>query len=57
MHLYIVRHGQTLANVERLIAGHHDFPLTEMGIDDSVRTGQSLNGTIFNKVKLLIIIT
>ena len=52
LHIRIVRHGQTHANVERLIQGHQDFPLTEIGVNNSVRTGQSLLGITFDQVTL-----
>ena len=29
--LYIVRHGQSVANLEERFAGHSDFPLTDLG--------------------------
>lgn len=29
--LYIVRHGQTIANAERRFQGHKDYPLSELG--------------------------
>ena len=28
---YVVRHGETEANVSRILQGHNDFPLTEEG--------------------------
>ena len=31
MRLYLVRHGQTVANAERRFQGHKDFPLSEIG--------------------------
>ena len=53
MNLYIVRHGQTEANVERLIQGHKDFPLTDLGISQSISTGKLLKGTSFDKVQFI----
>lgn len=34
--LVIVRHGQTIANLEKVIQGHCDTPLTELGLNQAV---------------------
>lgn len=39
----LVRHGQSLANVEGLLAGHLDSPLTEDGREQARRVAQALS--------------
>lgn len=38
--LYLVRHGQTELNVEGLLQGRHDSPLTELGRAQAERVGR-----------------
>ena len=38
--LILIRHGQSRANVEGVFAGHKDFPLTEIGIQQAERTAE-----------------
>ncbi len=40
--LYLVRHGQTVWNVERRIQGHQDSPLSPEGREQAVRLGYIL---------------
>ena len=35
--LYLMRHGQTEFNVRKLVQGHCDAPLTELGIEQARR--------------------
>ena len=39
--LYIVRHGQTVANVQQRYAGQSETPLTEQGMQDAKAAGQA----------------
>ncbi len=39
-HLYFVRHGQTIWNVENKICGATDIELTEFGHEQAVKTGE-----------------
>ena len=39
-HLYFVRHGQTIWNVENKICGATDIALTEFGHEQAVETGR-----------------
>jgi probable phosphoglycerate mutase len=41
-HLYFVRHGQTVWNVENKICGSTDSPLTELGHRQAVETGEEI---------------
>jgi probable phosphoglycerate mutase len=41
-HLYFVRHGQTVWNVENKICGATDSPLTEMGHQQAEETGREI---------------
>lgn len=41
-HLYFVRHGQTVWNVENKICGATDIPLTELGHQQAVDTGRAM---------------
>ena len=40
MIIYLVRHGQSVANVEQRTAGHLDTPLTQEGKEQAKRLGQ-----------------
>jgi len=40
--LYFIRHGQTVWNVERRVAGATDVPLTELGHEQALETGRQL---------------
>jgi broad specificity phosphatase PhoE len=40
--LYLVRHGETAWNREGRVQGHHDSPLTERGIAQARRVGETL---------------
>ena len=40
--LYIVRHGQTIWNLEGRLQGHFDAPLTELGKDQAAHAGDKL---------------
>lgn len=41
-HIYFVRHGQTVWNVENKICGATDIALTPLGHEQAVRTGRKL---------------
>ncbi len=38
--IYIVRHGETEANRKRILQGHSDFPLTEIGVREAKEFGK-----------------
>lgn len=40
--LYLVRHGQTIFNLKRIIQGWSDSPLTQLGCDQATRAGMFL---------------
>ncbi|MBE6041639.1 MAG: histidine phosphatase family protein [Clostridiales bacterium] len=40
--LYIVRHGETAKNKQKLLQGRSDFPLNEKGRDQAAQVGQML---------------
>jgi Fructose-2,6-bisphosphatase len=40
MDLIIVRHGQSVADIERRMEGRTDFPLTELGIDQARKASE-----------------
>ena len=42
MKIYLIRHGESKANVERLFVGNGDVPLTERGLAQARRTAQEL---------------
>ena len=48
--LYVVRHGQTCANVKGVLQGHQDSPLTALGVQSSASTGIALKDVTFNEV-------
>ena len=41
-HLYFIRHGETVWNVENKICGATDIPLTELGHKQAVETGHRI---------------
>ena len=41
-HLYFVRHGQTVWNVENKICGATDIELTDMGHEQAIKTGEEI---------------
>ncbi len=48
--LYIVRHGETEANVKQLLQGHHDTPLTELGIFQAKKLAEDFKDIDFKAV-------
>ena len=40
--LYLVRHGQTIFNLKRIIQGWSDSPLTQLGCGQAARAGMFL---------------
>lgn len=47
---YIIRHGQTEWNVKKLMQGHKDSPLTEIGIDIAKQHAKNLENIQFDAV-------
>lgn len=47
---YIVRHGETVFNVERITQGHSDSPLTEAGMRQAKLLGERLRDVNFDLV-------
>lgn len=47
---YIVRHGETEANVKRILQGHKDYTLTEKGIRQAEEVAGKLKQIHFDKV-------
>ncbi len=50
MRIWLVRHGQTRANLEGLYSGISETELTELGISQALAVGQMLQGVPFDKV-------
>ena len=50
MTTYVVRHGSTKANEERIIMGHLDTPLSEVGIADAEFLVRRLKNISFDKI-------
>lgn len=50
MKLYMIRHGQSTANEQRLHAGWLQFPLTERGVEEARCAGRLLTGIRFDKI-------
>lgn len=48
--LYIVRHGKTEFNQQRIITGQHDSTLLPEGVEGSQQCGNFLSGVNFDKV-------
>lgn len=43
MKLYLIRHGQSVNNVDHLIGGNNDFPLTELGMSQAKELDKRLD--------------
>lgn len=50
MELYVIRHGQSLANATRTHAGWAQVPLTEAGIAQARQTGRFLQSIRFDRI-------
>lgn len=50
MKIWLVRHGETEANVARLYSGHTPTPLTEKGQQQAQRLGEMLHHAPFDRV-------
>ena len=50
MLVYLVRHGQSEANLKRFVGGQLDVPLTPQGIEDAKKAGKMLEDIHFDKV-------
>ncbi len=48
--LYLVRHGETVANTERRIKGHSDSPLSELGVKQVEAVADRLAGESFSAI-------
>lgn len=50
MRLFMIRHGESQANVERVYAGHVDTPLTERGVEQACAIRSILERIPFDRV-------
>lgn len=50
MRIYVIRHGQSVANARVAHAGWEQVPLTEKGIEQAKRTGELIKEVKFDKV-------
>jgi len=50
MKVYMIRHGQSEANLKKMHSGWGSFSLTEKGREDAARAGRILKGITFDKV-------
>ena len=50
MKLFLVRHGESMANVEHCFAGQTDSPLTNLGVEQAVAIRDVLKDIPFDKV-------
>lgn len=50
MHLFLVRHGETVWNVERRCQGHTDIPLNEKGLEQAEKLGRYLQNVQLDAV-------
>ena len=48
MELWVVRHGQTLDNFTRILAGHQPGELSKLGVTQAQKTGKALQKEYFN---------
>ncbi|MBR6794363.1 MAG: histidine phosphatase family protein [Clostridia bacterium] len=50
MKVYMIRHGQSEANIKRVYGGQSQIPLTAAGEEEAIRAGKRLEGITFDKV-------
>jgi len=50
MKLWLVRHGQTQANLEKRYSGQSETPLTPFGLAQALAVGEKLQHRVFDKV-------
>ena len=50
MNIELLRHGETEYNVKRLIQGHMDIPLSEVGLAQAKEVGQDLDTDMFDYI-------
>lgn len=50
MRIYVIRHGQSVANARVAHAGWEQVPLTEKGVEQAKRTGELIKDLKFDKV-------
>ena len=50
MRIYLVRHGETVWNVEKRLQGWKDSPLTENGLRNAERLAERLDGTRIDRI-------
>lgn len=50
MQVYIIRHGQSVANLNHMYAGWSHVPLTDRGFADAAHAGELLRGVEFERV-------
>jgi broad specificity phosphatase PhoE len=50
MKIYIVRHGESVANEKKIVCGQSDYPLTNLGKNQILRSRDSLASIEFNQL-------
>jgi broad specificity phosphatase PhoE len=50
MDIYLLRHGLSTANEQRLVCGAADYPLSQSGLEQAQRVCQQLSGVTFTKI-------
>jgi len=48
--IYLVRHGESEANANKIVQGHTDSPLTKMGEEQAMRVAEDLSDVRFNAI-------
>lgn len=48
--IYIIRHGESVANLEHRVCGHTDTPLSELGIKQADVTAEALADVHFDRI-------
>lgn len=50
LRIFMVRHGQTNHNIQKILQGHLDIDINETGVDQAKKVGESLKNIKFDKV-------
>ena len=50
MLVYLIRHGESQSNLDKIWSGWNDVPLTEKGKLDAKKAGEYLDGIKFDKI-------
>ena len=48
--IYIIRHGESVGNLNRICLGHTDLDLTDLGVEQAKKTADALSDLDFSAI-------